>query len=200
MEDTLKAGALILTMTVAASAVLWSQGAPAPQTRPAAPVRDRNLLPDKGVIEGGTYKNAGIGLEFTPTSSLHLQEPDVKGAPDAPPSFFSVLAVADRGPLPALGFYAEKLDHYPEDKRDASSHLQRMIRAQEASGCKRVGGVTKTRLSEVSFVRADCEAGRAHEAVFVTTHSAWAFVFIFEASDAAAANKLIASTEVRVTD
>lgn len=200
MKDTLRAGTLILTITVAAPAVLWSQGTFAAQTRSTAPVRDRKLLPDKGVIEGSTYKNASIGLEFTPASSLHLQEPEMRGAPGATPSFFSVLAVADRGPLPALGFYSEKLDHYPGDRRDASSHLQRMIRAQEASGCQRVGGVTKTRLGQVSFLRADCAAGKAYEAVFVTTHSAWVFVFIFEASDAAAVDKLIAPTKVTVTD
>jgi len=91
--------------------------------------------------------------------------------------------LADQGPLPALGFYAEKVDHYPEGQRDASSHLRRMIRAEEASGCQRVGDTTKMTLSEVSFVRADCQDRKVHEVVLVATHNAWALVFIFQASD-----------------
>jgi hypothetical protein len=129
-----------------------------------------------------------------------LTGPEKKGTPGAPPSFFSVLAVAAQGPLPALGFFAEKVEHYPEGKRDASSHLQRMIRAQEASGCHRVGDITNIRLSQVSFVRADCEQEKVHEVILVATHSAWALVFIFQASDTAAADKLIAGTQFRFTD
>ena len=59
---------------------------------------------------------------------------------------------------------------------------------------------TKMTLSEVSFVRADCQDRRVHEAVLVATHNAWALVFIFQASDTAAADKLISATQLRFTD
>jgi hypothetical protein len=88
----------------------------------------------------------------------------MKGSPDAAQLLISV--VADAGtPLPAVGFYAEKLDAYPVDKRGASDYLQRLIRAQEAKGCQRAGAAMTTQLGGVSFLRADCEDGKGHEAV-----------------------------------
>lgn len=110
----------------------------------------------------------------------------------------SVVAEA-ANPIPALGFYAEKLDPYPEDKRSASDYVQRLIRAQEAKGCQRVGRVRTAQFGGVSFLRADCEDGNGHEAVLVTTQNAFAFVFIFEARDGAEANRPIDSTKVTVT-
>jgi hypothetical protein len=185
--------------TVAGSPVLWSQGAPAKQPRSDAPVPAPRVLPSKGVVEGSTYKNPSIGIEFKPPSSLRLQEPQMKGSPDAAQLLISVIAEATN-PIPALGFYAEKLDYYPEDKRGASDYVQRLIRAQEAKGCQRVGGAMTAQRGRVSFLRADCEDGKDHEAVLVTTHNAFAFVFIFEARDAAEANNLVNATEVVVTD
>jgi hypothetical protein len=44
------------------------------------------------------------------------------------------------------------------------------------------------------------EKGKAHEAVFVTTHNGYAFAFIFGASDAGVTDKLVASTKIRLTN
>ena len=78
------------------------------------------------------------------------------------------------------------------------NYLQRLNRAQEAKGCQRAGAAMTTQLGGVSFLRADCEDGKGHEAVLVATRNAFAFVFIFEARDAKEANKLVDSTEVVV--
>jgi hypothetical protein len=178
--------------------VFRQQSVPATQLRPAAPVPTPRILPNKGVVEGGTYKNPSVGIEFKPPLSLRLQEPQMKGSPDAAQLLISV--VADAGtPLPAVGFYAEKLDAYPIDKRGASDYMQRLIRAQEAKGCQRAEAAMTTQLGGVSFLRADCEDGKGHEAVLVTTRNAFAFVFIFEARNANEANKLVDSTKVVVT-
>jgi hypothetical protein len=208
MGDVLRTGILILTIASAATPpALWSQGSAVPRTRSKAPVPAQKVLPTKGVVESGTYKNASIGLEFTPASSLRLQEPEMKGTLDATPLLITVRAVADPGPFLGLFsersttvFYAEALAYYPEDKRGASNYVQRVIRAQEAGGFRHVGSVTSAQLSQTSFLRADFEKGKAHQAVFVTTHNGYAFVFIFGALDVGVTDKLIASTKIRVTN
>ena len=198
MRDTLRVGVLRLVIaSTAVSLVFCQQSVPATPLRPAAPVPTPRTLPNKGVVEGGTYKNPSVGIEFKPPLILHLQEPQMKESPDAAHLLISV--VADAGtPLPAVGFYAEKLDAYPVDKRGASGYPQRLIRAQDAKGCQRAGAAMTTQLGGVPFLRADCEDGNGHEAVLVATRNAFAFVFILEARDAKEANKLVDSTKVVV--
>jgi hypothetical protein len=208
MEGMLRTGLLTLTIASAvAPLALWPQGVVVPQTPSKAPVPAQRVLPNKGVVESGTYKNASIGLEFTPASSLRLQEPEMKGTPDATQFLITVRAVA--GPGSFFGFfsdrsitvfYAEALAYYPEDRRGASNYVQRVIRAQQADGFRHVGMVTPAQLSQTPFLRANFEKGRSLEAVFVTTHNGYAFVFIFGALDAGVTDKLIASTKIRVTN
>jgi hypothetical protein len=208
MGQILSTGILVLTIASAITPPsLWSQGATVPQTRSKAPVPAQRVLPNKGVVESGTYKNASIGLEFTPASSLRLQEPEMKGTPDATPLLITVRAVVDPGPFFGLFsersttvFSADALAYYPEDKRGASNYVQRVIRAQEAGGFRHVGSVTSAQLSQTSFLRADFEKGKAHQAVFVTTHNGYAFVVIFGGVGAGVTDKLIASTKIRVTN
>jgi hypothetical protein len=200
MRDTLRAAGLSLVIASAAGSLAFcQQSAPTTKLRPAPPASTPRVRPNKGVVEGGMYKNPSVGIEFKPPSGLRLQEPQMKGSPDAVQ--FLVSVVADGGtPLPAVGFYAEKLEVYhPADQRGASDYMDRMIRAQETYGFKRIGTAKATQFGGVSFLRADFEDGKGHEAVFVATRNAFAFVFIFEARDSKAANMLVDSTKVVVT-
>jgi len=131
----------------------------------------------------------------------------MRGTPDSVPVLITVRAVADRGLVSGLfsgksvsAFYADKLAYYPEDKRGASNYVQRVILAQATSGFQHVGNIVTAQLGEASFLRADFEKDSAHEAVFVTTHNDFAFVFIFGASGGATTDKLIASTKLRITN
>jgi hypothetical protein len=131
----------------------------------------------------------------------------MKGTSDTTPLLITVRAVAAPGPFldlfsgrSATVFYADALAYYPEDKRGASNYVQRLIRAEEGAGFRYVGSVTSAQLSQTSFLRADFEKGKAHQAVFVTTHNGYAFVFIFGALDAGATDKLIASTKIKITN
>lgn len=208
MTHALVTGTLtLMIISVVPPPVAWSQAAPAPKARPAAPIPAQRSLPDKGVVEGAVYKNPSIGIEFTPPPSLHLQEPEMKGTPDAVPMLITVRAVADRGLLAGLFsgksecvFYADKLSYYPQDKRDASNYIQQVISAQATNGFQHVGSLTTAQLSQASFLRADFEKGSAHEAVFVTTRDEFAFVLIFGASDGGTTDKLITSTKLRITN
>jgi hypothetical protein len=197
MTEALKVGVLSLVIAgTAGSAGFCQQSAPSPQLR-QAPAATPRILPNKGAVEGGMYKNSSIGIEFKPPSGLRLQDPQMKGSPEAAQLLISV--VADAGtPLPAVGFYAEKLEVYPVDKRGASDYLQRMIRAQEAKGCQHAGAAMTNQAAGASFLRADCEDGKGHETVLVATRNAFALVFIYEARDAKAVNILVDSTKIVV--
>ena len=195
---------LAITLAAATPFSLLRQGAP--QSRAKTTASTQNVLPTKGLIEQGTYKNPSIGLEFTPAENLHLQESEMKGTPGTTPLLITVQALADRGLISGLFsarsltiFYADTLAYYPEEQRNAPRYLKKVIRANEADGFQHVDGETSDKISEIPFVRADFVKGEVHEAVLVMTHNAYAFVFIFAGSDVEVTNKLIASTKVKLT-
>jgi hypothetical protein len=169
------------------------------QSNAPAPASSQNLQPNKGMIEQGTYKNPSIGLEFTPAENLDLQEPEMRGA-------IVTVKALDRGWSAGLlsarsltVFSAEAFSRYPEGWRDATSYMKMVIRAQEADGFQQIGSVTSDRMSGIQFVRADFTKGRVYEAVLVTAHNGYAFMFIFTGSGVGVTNVLIASTKVKFT-
>jgi TonB family protein len=82
----------------------------------STPSSVRNVRPNKGVIDGTTYKNSSIGLQFTPAAGLRLEQ-----LPGAAPDMIAVQAQSDPGPLYGLTlFYADELAHYPEGQRSAT--------------------------------------------------------------------------------
>lgn len=170
-----------------------------PQSNAPAAASSQNLQPNKGMIEQGTYKNPSIGLEFTPAENLGLQEPEMRGP-------VVTVKALDRGWSAGLlsarsltVFSAEAFSRYPEGWRDATSYMKMVIRAQEADGFQQIGSVTSDQMSEIRFVRSDFTKGRVHEAVLVTAHNGYAFVFIFTGSGVGVTNVLIASTKVKFT-
>lgn len=166
----------------------------------------QSVLPDRGLVERGTYKNPSIGLEFIPAENLRLQEPEMKGKPGTVPLLITVQALSDRGFVSSLFsvreltvFYAEALASYPEEQRNSGRYLQKVIRANEAQGFQHVDGEMVSYLSGISFLRADFVQKEVHETVLVATHNAYAFVFIFAGADLDSTNKLIASTKIKFT-
>src|SRR5258708_3369866 len=153
-----------------------------PQSNAPAPASSQNLQANKGMIEKGTYKDPSIGLEFTPAENLDLQEPEMRGAT-------VTVQALDRGWSAGLlsarsltVFYAGAFSLYPERWRNATSYMKMVARAQEVDGLQQIGSVTSDQMSGIQFVRADFTKGRVYEAVLVTAHSGYAFVFIFTGS------------------
>jgi len=198
--------ALVLAITfVAATPLSWSQrGTPRSPTNATSSAP--NVLPTKGLIEQGTYKNDSIGLEFTPAENLHLQEPEMKGTPGSTPFLVTVQALADQGMISSLFwvrsltvFYADALAYHPEDQRNAPRYMKKVIRANEAEGFQHVDGEPSGQISGIPFIRTDFAKRGGHEVVLVTTNSTYAFVFIFAGSYLEVTNKLIASTKIKFT-
>jgi hypothetical protein len=198
--------ALVLAIALVAAAPFSGSQHGTPQSRPNTTTSTPRVLPTKGVIEQGTYKNASIGLEFTPAEDLHLQEPEMKGSPGSTPFLLTVQALADQGVISSLlwvrsltVFYADALAYYPEDQRNAARYLKKIIRANEADGFQHVDGEASGQISGIPFVRADFARRGGREAVLVMTNNTYAFVFIFAGSDVGTTNKLIASTKLKLT-
>lgn len=164
----------------------------------------QGVLATKGQVEKGVYKNESIGLQFTPPENLHFQAPELMGTPGTVPLLIKVEADADRGLLSGLFstgsltiFYADALAYYPEDQRNAARYMNKVIRTNEADGYQHLEGKGSDEISGVSFVRADFTKGDLHEAVLVTTHNDYAFVFIIAGPDIGVVNKIVASTNLK---
>jgi len=177
---------------------LWARQSATPQIRPKPSDSTKNA--HKGFIEQGTYKNSSIGLEFTPAKGLHFNQPELKGTPGTTPLLILIQAQTDPGPVYGLTvFYADALDYYPEDQRNDSRYLEKIIRTNAADGFQHVDGKASEQVDGISFARADFIKGLVHETVLITTHKAYEFVFIFTGADFEVTGKLIASTDVKLT-
>ena len=178
-----------------------------PESQQSAPKilpSTHGVLPTKGQIENGIYRNDSIGLEFAPAENLHLQVPEIMGTPGTTPLLVKVEADAERGLLSGLFsarsltiFYADALAYYPEDQRNASRYLKKVARANESDGYQHIDVKSSDEIGGVSFMRADFTKSEVYEVVLVTTHNDYAFVFIFAGSDIGVVNKMIASTKVK---
>ena len=198
--------ALVLAIALVAATPFSRSRHGTPQSRTNATTSTPSVLPTKGLIEQGAYKNASIGLEFTPAENLHLQEPEMKGTPGSTPFLVTVQALADQGVISSLFwvrsltvFYADALAYYPEDQRNSARYMKKVIRANEADGFHHVDGEASDQISGIPFVRADFTRRGGHETVLVMTNNTYAFVFIFAGSDLEVTNKLIASTKIKLT-
>lgn len=195
---------LAVTCVVAVSVARPGQAPKNPAAK--APTVLATLSATKGSVEQGTYKNPSIGLEFTPADNLRLGDSEMKGTPGAAKLLITIEA-KDDGLLSGLTssksltiFYAESLAYYPENQRNTSRYVPKVIRANQGYGYQIVNEGAPERLSGYSFTRVDCVMGKVYEADLISTHNGYAFVFIFAGRDLETVNKLIATTKVKITE
>jgi TonB family protein len=161
---------------------------------PPSSTSNTQSAPNKGVIEGTTYKNSSIGIQFTSAPGLRLEQMN------AASNMIAVQAQNDPGPMYGLTvFYADELAQYPEGQRTASRYLEKVVRANEADGFQLTEGAPSAEISGIQFVRADFVKGAVHETILVMTHTGYAFVFIFTGASANRTGQLIASTDLKLT-
>ena len=176
----------------------WSQE-PASQAKPSLPVPRL----DKGSVEGKTYKNASVGLELTPDTSLKFGTPELKGKPGTAPSGLTVAAwgkFRSGSAREGTAFWAVALASYPADQRSTDACMRRVIEASEKNGFKPVQGSPEGELGGAVFARTDFffQKGPAYEAVFVKACETLALGFVFTGSSRDAVNKLVAATEMKL--
>jgi hypothetical protein len=113
---------------------------------------------EKGRIDGRTYKNPPIGLEFTPPVGLTFGKPVLKGTPGTVPLLVTVAAWGEQEQLsPREGeiFYAEALAYYPDDQRSTKAYVHKIVRANRRRGFEFAGNSFDAKLGGVSFSRTD---------------------------------------------
>jgi TonB family protein len=162
---------------------------------------------DKGVVEGLTYKNTSLGLELTPAPGLKFGAPELDGDPGTVPQIVKIAALGELTGLPArdlLSFYADALAYYPENRRSSDDYMRRVVVANRSEGFwpperpssdNKFGGEI---FGGEVFTRQDFQKGVVYEAVLVKACGAEALVFIFAGPNRDAANKLIATTELKL--
>jgi hypothetical protein len=189
-----RAGCLLTVAFVMAAISLPAQRSTTPQPDPKPSDSTKNA--QKGVVEDGVYKNPSIGLTFT-APNLHFNLPEMRGAPGTVPLMIMAPAIGDPG-TGVVAFYADALAFYPEDQRNASSYLQKLVDDHAAQGYRRTDGKASEQLGGTSFARADFVKGFAYETVLVAIHNAYAFQFVIIGVDFEAIDKRIASMDVKI--
>jgi len=164
----------------------------------------QNTLPTVGKVVEGTYKNPSIGIELTPAENLHLEDPEMKGTPGTTPLLI-VISASESGllkgllsPRSVMIFDADALAYYPADQRTVDRYIKKVIRANEADGYKTINPGASAQFSGIPVERAEFLKGEVHEAVLITIHNGYAFVFIFAGADFESINKSIAATKVKL--
>lgn len=183
-----------------------------PQDRPArvvvAPSTASAVGPqwDKGVVEGGTYRNPSLGIEITPPPGIEFGTPELKGNPGTVPLLVTVTAVEPttlttffRG-RKVMAYYSDALAYYPHAQRSSSAYLRKVVQANErgGQGFRSTGDSSDEIFGGLAFARQDFSNDTTYEVVLVKSCDAQALVFIFAASDHDGVNKLIAATQLKV--
>jgi hypothetical protein len=169
--------------------------------------QERTVVPaprlEKGFVEGKSYENPALGLEFTPDPSLKLGVPEQTGTPRAPLLYVSVLALGKVASYPgllreAIAFSAVALAYYPTDQRSTEACMGRVIQANRNDGFTVVES-QEEKLGGISFARTDfSRKGPAYEAVLVRACDRQALIFAFTGSSREAVEKLIAGTQLTI--
>jgi len=156
---------------------------------------------DKGIVEGRTYRNPSVGLEFTPPVGLRLGTPELKGTPGTVPLLVTVAAWGQEKLLPIKDgaiFYADALAYYPDGQRSTEAYMRKVVRGNQQDGFEPVGNAFEARLGGIPFSRTDFKKWPVYEAVFVKACATEAFVFIFTGPSRDTVNSVISGTDLKL--
>src|SRR5579863_3488454 len=137
---------------------------------------------DKGEVVGRTYKNASVGIEFTPPTSLELGDPKLKGNPGTLPLLVTINAAGEYIPATArkvMAFYTDALAYYPSTRRSTEDYMRRIVRNQQNHGYEPIEAAPYGMLGGIAFARYDFKKGIVYESALVKMCDTQALVFIF---------------------
>ncbi len=156
---------------------------------------------DKGEVVGRTYKNASVGIEFTPPTSLELGDPKLKGNPGTLPLLVTINAEGEHIPATArkvMAFYTDALAYYPATRRSTEDYMRRIVRNQQNDGYESVEAAPYGMLGGIAFARYDFKKGMVYESVLVKMCDTQALVFIFAGADEEIVHELSSETELKL--
>lgn len=170
-----------------------------PEDNPSKP--SLPVLLDKGSVEGRTYKNVSIRLEFTPAQKLKFTTPEMRTGPDGTPALVTVSAWGKKhvfSPREGTIFRAETLAAYPADHRSLQAYMVGVVESREKEGFALVDASADSKLSDVSFKRADFKKGLVYEAVLVKGCENHILMFVFTGPARESVDKLVAATDLKI--
>jgi TonB family protein len=156
---------------------------------------------DKGEVVGRTYKNASVGIEFTPPATLELGDPKLKGNPGTLPLLVTINAAGKYIPATTrkvMAFYTDALAYYPSTRRSTADNMLRIVRNQQNDGYEPIEAAPYGMLGGIAFARHDFKKGVVYESVLVKLCDTQALVFIFAGADEEIVNELSAKTELKL--
>jgi TonB family protein len=156
---------------------------------------------NKGEVVGRTYKNASVGIEFTPPTTLELGDPKLKGNSGTLPLLVTINAACEHIPGTArkvMAFYTDALAYYPSTQRSTEEYMRRIVRNQQNNGYEPIEAAPYGMLGGIAFARYDFKKGIVYESALVKTCETQALVFIFAGADEEIVNELSAETELKL--
>jgi TonB family protein len=186
--------AFFLGLTVAA---ISQDRSPEIVMRPSGPVPHW----DKGEVVGRTYKNASVGIELTPPTTLEFGAPELKGNPGTLPLVVTITAAGEYKPATTrkvMAFYTDALAYYPSTRRSTDDYMRRIVRNQQNDGYEPIEAIPYGMLGGVAFARHDFKKGVVYESALVKACDSQALVFIFGGADEETVNELSAATELKL--
>lgn len=191
---------------IAASVLVFVAVAGMAQSRPSKAVVPSSIAAvgprwDKGVVEGGTYKNASVGLEITPATGLEFGSPELRGNSGTVPLLVTITALSPpklSSGRDVMAFYIDALAFYPENQRSTEAYLRKVVRGNQKEGFDPVNSSSENTFGGTTFLRQDFQKSPSYEAVLVKACKAQAIVFIFASPDRDGIDKLIAATHLKL--
>lgn len=166
-------------------------------SKPSLPSHQLEL----GTVEGRTYRNPAIRLEFTPAPNLKLATPELKTGPDGKPTLVTISAWDGESVVSSregIVFYAEALSPYAIAQRSTQAYMVKVAARHGKDGFALIDSRAQSNLGGVSFERADFQKGAIYEAVLVKACEEQALVFVFTGPARTAVDILIAGTQLTV--
>jgi len=192
-----------LTVSIIALAALAAVSQDRPPKTIVVPSTTAAVGPqwEKGAVEGGTYKNASVGLEVTQAVGLEFGTPELEGNPGTLPLIVTITALGENKPGIArkvMAFYTDALAYYPSTYRSTDDYMRRIVRSQQNGGYQPIEATPYAMLGGVAFARQDFKKGMVYESVLVKACDIQALVFIFGGADEETVNQLSAATELKL--
>jgi hypothetical protein len=159
--------------------------------------------PVRGFVTGSTYRNPSLGVEFTVPDELQFRQPAMTTY--ARTGGRQIYVEAWSKPHKFLKyvdawiiFSAETLPSLPAKFQSNDGFMLLVAQRERKEGFKPLQRESKEKLGDVEFLRADYGRGSRREIVLASLRKDYAYVFIFSASDVAAADALIKSTTLKL--
>lgn len=162
---------------------------------------------NKGTVDGQTYKNSSVGLEFIVPPGFQFKSPQLTGPRGKAPVLVTVMALGvERVSFflsfrDTITFMSEARADLPDPTAPTATedYFAGLIHVNEKEGfMPQQGDEVRTKWGGVYFSRVDFRRRPAYEAVLVKACHNQVLTFIFAGLDLKSVDRLIAGTKLNI--